>query len=262
MSIIEYDSLPQEFCCPITYDIMNDPVICEDGYTYERSAILLIQDLLSPMTREPININKLIPNRALKDSIEKYKSESQNKFIKRNITDIILFEDIYKFEFEVSNDNIYIRLIDMQSEVLYDANLNISNLNIKPINKFFLIIIRSLNKEPNYNVTMNKRIDMIILNFSYTELQEKVCLFKNNSNNVKEYILTSKIRKLENQITELSFKTTIENPIMVKNIEIDKETNMNKTITSQLVDHDRESIKYYEREQQRLQKIINDTFFN
>merc|ERR1719387_2257574 len=27
------------FLCPITHDAMRDPVICQDGYTYERQAI-------------------------------------------------------------------------------------------------------------------------------------------------------------------------------------------------------------------------------
>jgi hypothetical protein len=66
---------PNEFICPINLTMMEDPVICEDGYTYERSAISNIRNGLSPMTRQIININNLIPNRALKDSIERFKAE-------------------------------------------------------------------------------------------------------------------------------------------------------------------------------------------
>ncbi len=71
----KFDEIPEEFLCPITLDIMEDPVICEDGYTYEREAIISISNSLSPMTRQPINKRILIPNRALKQSIEKFTSK-------------------------------------------------------------------------------------------------------------------------------------------------------------------------------------------
>lgn len=67
------DNIPQEFICPITFSIMDDPVICEDGYTYERSAILQVPNSISPITRQYINKNNLIPNRAIKDSIQRFK---------------------------------------------------------------------------------------------------------------------------------------------------------------------------------------------
>jgi hypothetical protein len=51
---------------------MSDPVICSDGFTYERSSILILPNNLSPMTRQPIDRNNLIPNLALRHLIEKY----------------------------------------------------------------------------------------------------------------------------------------------------------------------------------------------
>lgn len=36
---ISNDDLPHHFLCPITHDIMKDPVKCSDGFTYERRAI-------------------------------------------------------------------------------------------------------------------------------------------------------------------------------------------------------------------------------
>jgi hypothetical protein len=75
-------NIPDEFICPITLDIMNDPVICEDSYTYEREAIMALDNSISPMTRQPINKSNLIPNRALKNAIDRYKErykESLNK---------------------------------------------------------------------------------------------------------------------------------------------------------------------------------------
>ncbi len=64
--------IPEEFMCPFTKSIMNDPVICEDGYTYEKSAVLQLENPISPITEKTIDINKLVPNRALKISIKKF----------------------------------------------------------------------------------------------------------------------------------------------------------------------------------------------
>jgi len=69
-------SIPDEFMCPITLEIMDDPVLCEDGYTYERTAIMGIQNSLSPMTRQPFDKSRLIPNRGLKSAIDRFLSSN------------------------------------------------------------------------------------------------------------------------------------------------------------------------------------------
>ena len=45
--------IKETLTCPITQDIMTDPVLCSDGQTYERSAILaaLRVKAESPITR-------------------------------------------------------------------------------------------------------------------------------------------------------------------------------------------------------------------
>ena len=69
------NNIPDEFKCPITLDIMKDPIICDDGNTYERRSLLNLTNNLSPITRQPINKNILIPNRALKNLIDKFTYE-------------------------------------------------------------------------------------------------------------------------------------------------------------------------------------------
>ncbi len=74
-AVLEFESetdIPEEFMCPFTKSIMNDPVICEDGYTYEKSAVLELENPISPITKKLIDVNKLVPNRALKISIKKF----------------------------------------------------------------------------------------------------------------------------------------------------------------------------------------------
>ncbi|KAF6251956.1 Copine-domain-containing protein [Scenedesmus sp. NREL 46B-D3] len=59
------------FLCPITQDVMGEPVLAADGYTYEKHAI---QDWLSrndrsPMTNEALGSKQLLPNHALRSAI-------------------------------------------------------------------------------------------------------------------------------------------------------------------------------------------------
>ena len=66
---------PDEFLCPITKELMNEPVIDEFGHTYEHAALLQskLHQNRSPLTNNPYNSEILIPNRAIKSQIEEYK---------------------------------------------------------------------------------------------------------------------------------------------------------------------------------------------
>ncbi|KAK9830051.1 hypothetical protein WJX72_009437 [[Myrmecia] bisecta] len=57
--------------CPITQEVMRDPVICADGHTYERSAIAawLKVHHTSPMTNELLASKDLIPNAAVRQVV-------------------------------------------------------------------------------------------------------------------------------------------------------------------------------------------------
>lgn len=54
----------QHLKCPITHEIMRQPVVLQDGYTYEKQAITnwLSRNNRSPMTNLPINNFQMIPN--------------------------------------------------------------------------------------------------------------------------------------------------------------------------------------------------------
>eukprot|EP00656_Telonema_subtile_P002363 TRINITY_DN11042_c0_g1_i1.p1 TRINITY_DN11042_c0_g1~~TRINITY_DN11042_c0_g1_i1.p1 ORF type:complete len:231 (+),score=7.83 TRINITY_DN11042_c0_g1_i1:115-807(+) len=58
--------------CSLTKRLMRDPVICQDGFSYERAAITewLKSGWLSPVTGEALPSALLIPNRALADIIQ------------------------------------------------------------------------------------------------------------------------------------------------------------------------------------------------
>lgn len=67
--------VPEDFICPITHEIMTDPVLCEDGFSYERAAILewFGKDRnTSPMTNSVLTSTELFENNKMKKEIEKY----------------------------------------------------------------------------------------------------------------------------------------------------------------------------------------------
>lgn len=71
------EEAPQEFYCPISGDIMEDPVIDRYNHCYERAAIVewLQQHEISPLNRQPLTLEDLRPNEALKARIQAFKGE-------------------------------------------------------------------------------------------------------------------------------------------------------------------------------------------
>jgi hypothetical protein len=65
---------PSIFVCPITQEVMSDPVFASDGYTYEREAIAawITTHNTSPMTNLPLLHPHLTPNHALRSSVREW----------------------------------------------------------------------------------------------------------------------------------------------------------------------------------------------
>lgn len=67
---------PDHLICPITTNLLEDPVIAPSGYTYEREDLRNWVDNngVDPFTREPLSMNQVIPNRALQEAVKHYKN--------------------------------------------------------------------------------------------------------------------------------------------------------------------------------------------
>ncbi|NXG35406.1 WSDU1 protein, partial [Dromaius novaehollandiae] len=68
-------AIPDEFLCPITRELMKDPVIAADGYSYEKDAMenwINNKRRSSPMTNLPLRSLLLTPNRTLKMAISRW----------------------------------------------------------------------------------------------------------------------------------------------------------------------------------------------
>jgi len=84
--------------CPISMTFYYDPVIAEDGYTYERANIEAHFEIkhTSPMTNEPIG-NSLTSNLILKQIIKNVLENNSNLRLK-NYYDPVVAEDGYTYE--------------------------------------------------------------------------------------------------------------------------------------------------------------------
>ena len=63
---------PRDFCCPISLDLMTDPVILSTGQTYDRSSIARwIEEghVSCPYSGQPLRSSNLVPNKALRNLI-------------------------------------------------------------------------------------------------------------------------------------------------------------------------------------------------
>ena len=71
------DDAPVDYYCPITSELMDDPVFTCDGQTYSREGIedWFEYSSISPNTGEELANKKLTPNYHLKSRIDQYKKE-------------------------------------------------------------------------------------------------------------------------------------------------------------------------------------------
>ncbi|KAL5859692.1 hypothetical protein ACOSQ4_000988 [Xanthoceras sorbifolium] len=71
----EHSQSPSYFICPILQEVMEDPVVAADGYTYEAEALkgwLESGHDTSPMTNLQLSHQNLVPNRSLRSAIQEW----------------------------------------------------------------------------------------------------------------------------------------------------------------------------------------------
>jgi serine/threonine protein kinase len=106
--------------CPITFSLFVDPVIAEDGHTYERSAITdwIQRNSTSPLTRTSITVEGLRPNHIVRSLV----SEFQKGLLKHH----------YKFKLGVDIERSVNPFFQATGKCLFDAQW-IGNSNGPPI---------------------------------------------------------------------------------------------------------------------------------
>ena len=149
--------IPDEFLCPISLEIMDDPIICDDGYTYERKSIIALKHLISPFTRKPIDPSKIYPNRAIKESIIKIK-KNDNKQLKNPlvISNPTHLYGSYAFEIKQNEKETSIKIQNVSTFSIFEGILTEKDISIKPFSKFNIMINRALANENYYSIEFNE----------------------------------------------------------------------------------------------------------
>jgi hypothetical protein len=89
--------IPEEFICPLTLEIMRDPVVSRYGHSYERDAILrwLAKGHAEcPLSRRPMGLKDLVSNHRLKAQIRRWQLENQQEIA--IVTDIPQEDDRFR----------------------------------------------------------------------------------------------------------------------------------------------------------------------
>lgn len=70
--------IPDEYICPLTLELMLDPVMSKYGNSYERSAILqwVARRNSCPLTRRPLHLSDIVTNHHLRSQIRKFQKDN------------------------------------------------------------------------------------------------------------------------------------------------------------------------------------------
>jgi U-box domain len=73
--VTSLDGTPECFVCPISLEIMSDPVILPDGHSFDRIALAKWLEInnTSPATRQVVSLDDIRPNWMLKNLIRQYR---------------------------------------------------------------------------------------------------------------------------------------------------------------------------------------------
>ena len=192
--------VPDDFYCPITGDLMVDPVSEPNGHSYEKESILrwLSTKKESPMTREPLDESQLTDNISLRRSIES---------IRERLTD-----DQFKVESRISEQELqpFIDTLDgieVKSYYLDDklfVNINTPNVEVRPPVDIVLCIdvSGSMGTEAKLKGEANETVSHGFSILSLTVAAAKTVLASLNENdNISIVTYTDKAKVIVEQIS-------------------------------------------------------------
>ena len=161
--------IPEDYICPITQDLMEDPVVAADGNSYELQAItewLQLGKRISPITGDRLAHTNLIPNVRLKAIIQDFKQKLPK----------IQLEQQIKTDLELA-----IQLREEEIALKLDKQINFEKVASEKND-----VVRMLDAEKNQNEELNKKIE--IMNFQMQQMkvsmQQMSLLSSNNNSNL------------------------------------------------------------------------------
>ena len=202
--------VPKEFYCPITGELMINPMSDPNGNSYEKESIIewLSKNETSPITREPLTIHQLNENIALKRSIDEIREEISGQQLR--IESSIQEETPY---INVLEDSI----IDLRSYYMNDklfVNINVPDTKVRaPIDVVLCIDISgSMGTEATLKGDSNETISHGFSILSLTVSASKTVLNSlNKDDNISIVTYSDRAHVLVEQIA-----CTIENKKLIE----------------------------------------------
>lgn len=207
--------IPPDFYCPITGELLRDPVSEPSGHTYERTEILkwLQTSKTSPFTREYLDESNLKDNLAMKRSIESIKDKLTEDQLK---IDSIISEQKTPIIFKGAREDITINQ-HYNDEKLF-LNIDTPNVDQRPPIDLVLCIdvSASMSMEATLKGSSNETIRHGISVLSLTVTAAKTILSSLNENdNISIVTYSSSAKTIVKNIS-----CTPENKLLI-NMELD-----------------------------------------
>jgi len=78
----------RELICPITQELFDEPVVCQDGHSYEKASLIRwfrssSGIIRSPLTSDILTSQKIIPNRAIQNLAKEYREKLGTELLMR-----------------------------------------------------------------------------------------------------------------------------------------------------------------------------------
>ena len=113
--------------------------------------------------------------------------------------------DNYTFKIEPDTNQIKVNMTDNTLMEIYEGTVKEDDLYVKPIKKFYSMIIRALNKEQNFTFSIDNRNSKMVCTVSYStdmvDLEEHIILNKISASESRELLLIRRVHELEDLLT-------------------------------------------------------------
>ena len=141
--------IPEHFICPITQELMTDPVVTRYGQSYERSAIIewIAKGKDCPLTRQPLSLSGIITNHSLRSQIRQWqvKNELDITLITHDPMERGAMFGYFMFPYKEAMDETEISTDDEAEGVVREVSRQVAAASQpapRPRRRFFLRVFR------------------------------------------------------------------------------------------------------------------------
>ena len=100
-------SHPNKYVCPISHELMKDPVQAADGFNYEHAMIAkwLTKNKKSPITNQKLANTKLVPNHTLKSAINVYLHQIEARMSSNDVIVVEEDDEVWEIQGDDGDDD-------------------------------------------------------------------------------------------------------------------------------------------------------------